>query len=84
MFVLDNSLRETTVASLYGHTVEGKYRVLEAVRAAGMRHLILGAFGPTCEDVDSNLTRLILLASTDAVTAVPCRVVYSTLLTAEC
>ena len=35
VFVLDNSLRETTVASMYGHTIEGKYRILEAVRSAG-------------------------------------------------
>ena len=53
MFVLDNSLRETTVASLYGHTIEGKYRILKAVRSAGMKHLILGAFGPT-RRVDEN------------------------------
>ena len=46
-FVLDNSLRETTVASVYGHTIEGKYKILEAVRRAGMKHLIVGAFGPT-------------------------------------
>jgi len=46
-FVLDNSLRETTVASIFGHTIEGKYRILEAIRKAGMKHIILGAFGPT-------------------------------------
>ena len=39
VFVLDNSLRETTVASMYGHTIEGKYRILEAVRSAGTRTL---------------------------------------------
>lgn len=46
-FVLDNSLRETTVASIFGHTIQGKYRILEAIRKAGMKHIILGAFGPT-------------------------------------
>ena len=48
-----------------------------------MRHLISGAFGPTCEDVDINLTRLSSLASTNAVATVPCRVGYITLLTAR-
>jgi len=52
-FVLDNSLRETTVASIIGHTEEGKFKILEAIRAAGMKHIILGAFGPT-RRVDEN------------------------------
>ena len=47
VFVLDNSLRETTVASLYGHTIEGKYRILRSVRKAGMKNLVVGSFGPT-------------------------------------
>ena len=47
VFVLDNSLRETTVASLYGHTIEGKYRILRSIRKAGMKNLVVGSFGPT-------------------------------------
>ena len=47
VFVLDNSLRETTVASVYGHTIEGKYKILNAVKEAGMKNMIVGAFGPT-------------------------------------
>lgn len=44
-FVLDNSLRETTVAQPRGHSIEDKFRILEAVRSTGLTHMIVGALG---------------------------------------
>ena len=34
LFVLDNSLRESTVGQLRGHTIENKWKIYEQVRGA--------------------------------------------------
>ena len=34
LFVLDNSLRESTVGQLRGHTIENKWKIYEQVRAS--------------------------------------------------
>ena len=46
-FVLDNSLRETTVATLKGHTLENKKQILQALRTTGcqQKEIVLGMFG---------------------------------------
>ena len=41
-FVLDNSLRETTVAQVNGHTLETKIAIWEMCRSAGLREFISG------------------------------------------
>lgn len=46
LFVLDNSVRETTVAQMRGHTVADKYQILDLVcEAGGIQHVLLGVFG---------------------------------------
>ena len=44
-FVLDNSLRETAVAQIRGHTIEDKDAILEAIMRTGMEDILVGAFG---------------------------------------
>ena len=44
-FVLDNSLRETTVGAARGHTMEEKLGIVEAMAETGLEEVILGTFG---------------------------------------
>lgn len=44
MFVLDNSLRESTVGQLRGHTLENKRTILAEVKKCGFKHIIVSAF----------------------------------------
>lgn len=44
LFVLDNSVRETTVAQTKGHTLQDKWKIMEFVRKSGLRHQIIGTF----------------------------------------
>ena len=44
MFVLDNSLRESTVGQLRGHTLENKWAILNEVKKCGFKHIIVSAF----------------------------------------
>lgn len=52
-FVLDNSLRESTVGQLRGHTLENKWDILETVKTCGFKHIIVSAFShtPRVDDV---------------------------------
>ena len=43
-FVLDNSLRESTVGQLRGHTVENKMKIYEEVKKCGFKHIVVAAF----------------------------------------
>lgn len=43
-FVLDNSLRESTVGALRGHTLENKWKIYEEVKKCGFKHIIVAAF----------------------------------------
>ena len=43
-FVLDNSLRESTVGQLRGHTLENKIAIFDEVKKCGFRHIIVAAF----------------------------------------
>ena len=43
-FVLDNSLRESTVGQLRGHTLENKWKIYEEVKRCGIKHIIVAAF----------------------------------------
>lgn len=47
MFVLDNSLRESTVGQLRGHTLDNKRLILEEVKRCGFKHIIVAAFSHT-------------------------------------
>jgi len=44
LFVLDNSLRETTIAALRAHTLENKRAIYEEVKKAGFKHFIVESF----------------------------------------
>lgn len=53
VFVLDNSLRESTVGALKGHTVDNKWSIFEEVKKCGFKHIIVSAFShmPRVDDV---------------------------------
>ena len=44
-FVLDNSIRESTVGQLRGHTLENKMAIFDEVKKCGFKHIIVAAFG---------------------------------------
>jgi hypothetical protein len=44
-FILDNSLRETTVGAPRGHTLEEKHQIVIAMAETGLDEVILGSFG---------------------------------------
>ena len=52
-FVLDNSLRESTVGQTRGHTFEDKLQIYEEVKKCGFEHKIVAAFSqrPRVEDL---------------------------------
>ena len=43
-FVLDNSIRESTVAQLRGHTLENKWAIYNTVKRCGFKHIIVASF----------------------------------------
>ncbi|XP_065897224.1 uncharacterized protein [Dysidea avara] len=43
-FVLDNSIRESTVGQLRSHTLENKIQILEQVRKVGIKHITIASF----------------------------------------
>ncbi|RYG64175.1 hypothetical protein EON64_14510, partial [archaeon] len=51
-FVLDNSIRESTVAQIRGHVKEDKYSILRAVEEVGFENIIVASFSelPQVED----------------------------------
>jgi len=44
LFVLDNSIRETTVGSLKAHTVANKRAIYEEVKKAGIKYFVIESF----------------------------------------
>ncbi|XP_028397816.1 uncharacterized protein LOC114521550 [Dendronephthya gigantea] len=44
VFVLDNSLRESTVGQLRGHTIENKWKIYEEIKKVGFKHFIVTSF----------------------------------------
>ncbi|KAJ7385893.1 hypothetical protein OS493_013929 [Desmophyllum pertusum] len=50
LFVLDNSLRESTVGQLRGHTIENKWKIYNEIKKVGFKHIIVASF--------SHMTRL--------------------------
>ena len=43
-FMLDNSIRESTVGQLRGHTVENKLKIYEEVKKCGFKHIVVASF----------------------------------------
>ncbi len=48
VFVLDNSLRESTVGQIVGHSIEDKFKILDATNDCGFTHQIIGNFSTNC------------------------------------
>ena len=44
IFVLDNSIRESTVGQLRGHTLESKWQIYDEVKKLGFKHTIVASF----------------------------------------
>ena len=44
IFVLDNSIRESTVGQLRGHTLESKWQIFDEVKKCGFKHTIVASF----------------------------------------
>lgn len=54
LFILDNSVRETTVAQIRGHTLANKYSIMDLVyKSTGITHQLVAVFGslPTVDDI---------------------------------
>ena len=51
-FVLDNSLRESTVGQIRGHTIADKLKIFDEVKRCGFKNLIVASFSnlPRVED----------------------------------
>ena len=43
-FVMDNSIRESTVGQLRGHTIENKLNIFDEVKKCGFKHVIVASF----------------------------------------
>ena len=43
-FVLDNSIRESTVGQLRGHTLENKLKIYEEVKKCGFKNIVVASF----------------------------------------
>lgn len=43
-FMLDNSIRESTVGQLRGHTVENKMKIYEEIKKCGFKHIVVASF----------------------------------------
>ena len=59
LFVIDNSLRETTVASIKAHTVESKRAIFEEVKKCGFKYYFIEAFNAETRMGDLFLEELI-------------------------
>ena len=44
LVVVDNSLRESTVAQLRGHTLQNKWKIYEEVKKCGFNYTIVASF----------------------------------------
>lgn len=53
-FILDNSLRETTVGAPRGHTLEEKHKIVRSIAETGLEEIILGSYGSKIS-VDSQI-----------------------------
>lgn len=67
IFVLDNTVRETTVAQPRGHTQEDKFRILDMVHRCGFRDCVVAAFG-TLERVDDAFVQALVKSGADMAT----------------
>ena len=59
VFVLDNSIRESTVAQLRGHTLEDKWKLYREVQKCGFQNKIVAAFSEMTRVDDKFVRQLI-------------------------
>jgi len=59
LFIVDNSMRETTVASLKAHTIENKRAIYKEIKKAGMKYYIIESFGHETRVGDKFLEELL-------------------------
>lgn len=64
IFVLDNSIRESTVAQLRGHTIESKWAVYNEVKKCGFKHAIVASFSHMTR-VDDDFCKALIDAGED-------------------
>ena len=43
-FIMDNSIRESTVGQLRGHTIENKWKIFNEVKKCGFKNFVVAAF----------------------------------------
>ncbi|XP_074656968.1 uncharacterized protein LOC141910144 [Tubulanus polymorphus] len=58
IFILDNSIRESTVGGLRGHTIENKWQIYEEVQKMGFKDMIVGSFSHMTRVDDMFITQL--------------------------
>ena len=59
MFVLDNSLRESSVGQLRGHTLENKWAIMKEIEKCGFKHVIVAGFTPLPRVDDTFVKQLV-------------------------
>ena len=52
LFILDNSIRESTVGQLYSHTLQKKLEIFEQMKKVGSRDIIIAFSHMTVGDDD--------------------------------
>ena len=65
LFVLDNSIRESTVGQTIGHNVEDKLKILDQVRSLGFEHIVVASFGHS-RRVDDEFCKLLKMKPQEA------------------
>ena len=58
-FVLDNSIRESTVGQLRGHTLENKWKIYNQVKRCGFKNIIVAAFSHMTRVDDTFIQELV-------------------------
>ena len=66
VFVLDNSLRESTVGQVVGHSLDDKFKILDEISKCGFHDQIVGAFSQQRRVDDAFCQKLAERGSTDA------------------
>ena len=59
LIVLDNSIRESTVGQLRGHTLENKWKIYDEVKRCGFRYTVVAAFSHMTRVDDTFIQELI-------------------------
>ena len=64
LFVLDNSIRESTVGQLRGHTLENKFKIFEEVKKCGFKNIVVASFAHMTR-VDDDFVQMLLAKGED-------------------